>query len=311
MPRVSPSYGQAPAPGTARAAQLAAATRQSAQRAMQRANRRRALPRWAERSLRFSWLIVPTVLGTGAALWAWQAGFGPANVTAAIESGRQSMLHVTARSGLAIADVQLIGRKEADGGAILQALGVVRGTPILDFDPHAARHALEQVAWVAGARIERRLPDTIVVEIVERVPMALWQHDQKLFLVDGEGSLLSSSRPEDYPNLPILVGEDAPRRGPELIRALKTEPDIRARVDAAVLISGRRWDLRLDNGIDVRLPETDIAEALHQLAAAESTHKLLEKDIVAIDLRVPDRLTIQTSAAAAERRRPTVAQKRV
>lgn len=307
MPRVSPAYSQ----GTPRAAQLAAATRQSAQRAMQRANRRRALPRWAERSLRFSWLIVPTVLGTGAALWAWQAGFGPSNVTAAVEAGRQGVLRITAHSGLAVADVQLIGRKEADGTAILKALGVARGTPILDFDPHEARHALEQVAWVAGARVERHLPDTIVVEIVERVPMALWQHDQKLFLVDGEGSLLSSSRPEDYPNLPILVGEDAPRRGPELIRALKSEPAIRERVDAAVLISGRRWDLRLDNGIDVRLPEAGIVEALHQLAAAESLHKLLDKDIVAIDLRVPDRLTIQTSATAAERRRPTVAQKRV
>jgi cell division protein FtsQ len=282
-----------------RAAQIAADARRTARQATARANRRRAWPRWLERAVKIGRIGVPLALTGGLAAWLWGTGVAQ-HSWEVVDAG---LLRITAQSGLAVGEVLLSGRKEADKEAVLAALGVSRGSPMLAFHPGQARAALEALPWIESAIVERRFPDTIFVRIAERVPMALWQHDQKLFLVDGRGVVLSSTNLDRYPNLPILVGSDAPGHGPELLAALQSVPTIARRVDAAVLVGGRRWDLRLDNGVDVRLPESDIAAALQQLVEAEAAHGVLEKDIVAVDLRVPDRLTIQTSAEAAERRR--------
>ncbi len=278
---------------------MAASMRRSTVQATRRANRRRALPRWVGPALRIGLKLSPVVAFLGFSAWAWTSG----TAGTAWENATDRFHASTARAGLAVNEVLLKGRKEADREKILAALGVERGTPILAFDPHAARVALEAMPWVAAASVERRLPDTIFISIVERAPMALWQHDHTLRLVDAEGTVLSETGLERWRDLPLLVGADAPKRGKELLALLAAEPLIGERVEAAILVGGRRWDLKLDNGVDVRLPEKDVAAALRQLATVQQTNKVLERDIVAVDLRVPDRLTVQTSAASADQRR--------
>lgn len=295
MPRVTHPCSADDTPG----GRMAASIRRSTAQATRRANRRRALPRWAGPALRHGLRIAPVLAVAGFGVWAWATGTAAAvwqETTARFYDG-------TARAGLAVGDVLLKGRREADRDLILAALGVRRGSPMLAFDPHAAREALERMPWIAAATVERRLPDTIVVSIVERAPMALWQHEHKLRLVDAEGTVLSETNLERWRDLPMLVGADAPRRGRELLGLLAAEPLVGRRVDAAILVGGRRWDLKLDNGVEVRLPETDVAAALRQLATVQQTNGVLERDVAVVDLRVPDRLVVQTSAAAAERRR--------
>lgn len=295
MPRVTHPCSADDTPG----ARMAASARRSTVQATRRANRRRALPRWAGPALRIGLKLSPIVAFLGFGAWAWASGTAGTAWTNATASFHAS----TARAGLAVDEVLLQGRREADRAAILAALRVERGTPILAFDPHAAQAALKAIPWVAAARVERRLPDTIFVSIVERAPMALWQHDHTLRLVDSEGTVLSETNLERWGDLPLLVGKDAPKHGQALLALLAAEPLIGRRVEAATLVGGRRWDLKLDNGVDVRLPEKDVAAALRQLATVQQTNKVLERDIVAVDLRVPDRLTVQTSSTAAEARR--------
>lgn len=280
-------------------ARMAEKTRRATLRAAAKANRRRALPRWTWPAVKAAAVLLPLVALSAAGGWAWQTG----RIQAALDATNQGFLTMTANAGLAVDEVFVQGRSEADPAALLAAIGVERGMPILAFDPHAAQAALEEIPWVAAAMVERRLPDTIFVRVVERTPMALWQVDRTLRLVDGEGTVLTSDNLDRWADLPMLVGADAPDRGKELLRLLASEPLVGQRVDAAVLVGGRRWDLRLDNGVDVRLPETDIGAALRQLATVQQTNGVMERDVVVIDLRVPDRLVVQTSASAAEARR--------
>lgn len=295
MPRVTPPPAQPDNPR----ARFAETAKRATLRATQEANRRRALPRWAEPAMKAGRRLAPLAIIAAIGTWGWATGY--AQLIGATISDR--FLEASVNAGLSVQDVQVVGRDKAAGADLLAALGVQRGSPILAFDPHAAREALEQIPWVKQARVERRLPDTIAIAIVEREPMALWQQDRQMRLIDVDGVVLTASDLSKWPNLPLLVGAGAPARGPALLKQLAAEATLGPLVEAAVLVGGRRWDLRLKNGIDIRLPERDVAGALNQLAMVQQTNGVLDKDIVVIDMRVPDRLSVQTSAAAADLRR--------
>ncbi len=297
MPRVTTTSSQQQ-PDNPRV-RYAETSKRATLRAAQEANRRRALPRWAEPAMKVGRRVAPLAVMAAIGGWGWMSGYLPMAVAVATDG----FLSASINAGLSVQDVQVVGREKAAPADILNALAVQRGTPILAFDPHVARASLEQIPWVREARVERRLPNTIAVAIVEREPMALWQQERQMRLIDADGVVLTASDLSKWPNLPLLVGVDAPKRGPALLKLLAKEPTIGSMVEAAVLVGGRRWDLRLKNGVDVRLPEHDMAQALNQLAMVQQTNGVLDRDVVAVDLRIPDRLSIQTSAAAADARR--------
>jgi cell division protein FtsQ len=153
---------------------------------------------------------------------------------------------------------------------------------------------LEAIPWVRSASVERLFPDTIYVRIKEREPLALWQYKGKLSLVDRDGVVVTSDRLERWAGLPLVVGEDAPAHAAEIVDILATEPTLARRVNAASWIGGRRWNLRMDNGVDVQLPEKGAAAAWAQLAKLERTNSLLDRNVEVVDLRLPDRLVVRT-----------------
>ncbi len=212
-------------------------------------------------------------------------------------------LHLTVQS------VEVEGRQRADRQAILDALGVRRGTPILGVDLDGAKTRLEAIPWVRSAAVERQLPDRIYVRIVERQPLAIWQHQHKFSLIDQEGAVISDARVEDFPALLQVVGSDAPPATADLVDMLSTEPDLAPHVSAAVRIGGRRWNLELDNGIEVALPEVAPGEAWHRLAALDRSDRLLERNIAAVDMRLSDRLVLRltpdTAKSLIKKSRPT------
>ena len=273
--------------------------RTATQKATQKANRRRSWPRWTGVALKFGMVALPIVMLGGAGTWAYQTGwFGLMGdrITA-------SLIDLTVDAGLEVQEVLVEGRSETDRAAVMAAIQVKRGDPIMQFDPEAARAGLERLRWVATATVERRLPDTVFVKLDERRPMALWQRDGKLALIDRDGEVLTERELGRYNNLLQIIGADAPKHAQELLGHLGTVPALFKRVNAATRIGGRRWDLHLSNGVIVRLPESDIGGALHHLADQEAKQPVLDRDIVAVDLRMPDRLVIQTSTTAAQRRR--------
>lgn len=216
-------------------------------------------------------------------------------VAATVIAFEQRALAWTGELGLAVANVQVEGRERANREAILSALDVARGTPILAVDPMQAKRQLESIPWVRSASVERRLPDTLYIHLVERQPLAFWQRQGKLVLVDRDGAIIPHEQLGDFGNLIVLVGSDAPAKGAALLDMLATEPDLVSHVAAAVLIGDRRWNLRLDNSIDIALPEEDAASAWHRLAQLERSDRILERDVQMVDLRLPDRLVVRAA----------------
>lgn len=216
-------------------------------------------------------------------------------ITHAGAAVEQRLFALTARCGLAVGNVQVEGRGRASREAVLNAIAVTRGTPILAVDPADAKRRLEAVPWIRSASVERRFPDTLHIRLVERQPLAFWQRHGKLVLIDRDGVAIPTERLDQFGNLIVLVGPDAPAHGAALIDMLATEPALAAHVAAAVRMGGRRWNLHLDNNVDIALPEDDAAAAWRRLAQLERTDGILEREIEEVDLRLPDRLVVRTA----------------
>jgi cell division protein FtsQ len=172
----------------------------------------------------------------------------------------------------------------------------------LFFDVEGARDRLKTNPWIADATLLKLYPDRLQIEIKERAAFALWQQDGRVSVVAGDGTVLEPYVNPRLIRLPLVVGVGAAARAPEILALLDRYPELRDQVRASVLIAERRWNLRLRNGLDIRLPETDVEPALATLVALDKDKKLLSRDIVAVDLRVPDRVTVQLSEAAAAQR---------
>ncbi len=236
-------------------------------------------------------LIVLVAIG-----WGWHVGWPQRQAKAAQEEA----LNLTRKARFAVRDIVVEGRHQSNKDDIFDALATAQGAPILSVDTQAAATRLGKLPWVGSVLVERRLPDTVAVILTERVPMARWQHDDHLYVIDGEGHVLPAAKPDDFPSLPLVVGIGAERETQALFALLKKYPDIKDKTDSAVRVGERRWDLHLHPKITVRLPEQDAGNALHRLSVLMDQEKILNRDIVAIDLRVPDRLAIEPAAGAAQ-----------
>ncbi len=264
------------------------------------AARQRRKRRWSRRSLLAAAASALLVALSGTGWWLQRSGLA----AAAAQGVEHAFLAWTAGWGMAVGDVQVEGRERASRDAVLAALGVGRGTPILAVDPAAAKRRLEAIAWVRSASVERRLPDALYIRLVERQPLAFWQRQGKLELVDRDGVVVPSDRLDSFGALIVLVGPDAPQAGAALLDMLATEPDLAPHVAAAVRIGGRRWNLRLDSGIDIALPEEDPGAAWHRLAGLERSEGILERDIELVDMRLADRLVVRVAPSESSKTTP-------
>ncbi|HVA14086.1 MAG TPA: cell division protein FtsQ/DivIB [Stellaceae bacterium] len=237
-------------------------------------------------------------LGT-VSVGAWYLGHDD-RLAAILGQAQTRMAATGAALHLTVASVEVEGRKHASRQAILDALGVKRGTSILAVDLDAAKARLEEVPWIRSASIERLLPDTLFVRVVERTPLALWQHAGKFDLVDQDGNVIPNADVAAFPSLPQVVGEGAATATPALLDLLAAEPALESHVTAAVRVGGRRWNIELDNGIEVALPEDGADAAWRRLAALDRSDRLLERNLLAIDMRLPDRLVLRLAPDVAK-----------
>jgi cell division protein FtsQ len=265
--------------------------------------RRPPRPRWWQPAIFAASLVLGTSVLGGLGFWLGSSG-AAAHAGAAIV---HQALRLTGQMGFAVRDVYAAGRVRTDKDALRVRLGVEVGQPILALDPAAAKARLEQLPWVAHASVERLLPDRVDVRLIERQPLALWQREGRFDLVDGEGTVIAQDAREHVPGavdpgyseLRVLVGEQAPRHAAHLFRMLSTEPALSARVAAATWVGDRRWTLRLDNRVDVLLPERNVLRAWRFLAAKVREERLLERAVSVIDLRfLPTRLRLRLDPLA-------------
>ena len=204
---------------------------------------------------------------------------------------------IAAGGGLQVKDVQVVGMHHAAPDLVREALGVRRGDPILGFDPHWAREQLEQIAWVEHAHVERLLPGTIRVRLEERQPFAIWQRDGKFSVIDREGKVVATENVGAFGRLPLIVGAGADRAAAPMVDALRGAAEVQERVHALVRVSERRWNLRLRNGTDVLLPEGQEVAAINRLAELQAKQGLMDRPLLIIDLRLPDKLVLRLPPA--------------
>jgi cell division protein FtsQ len=264
-----------------------------------RLRRRRIAPALRQIAL-WTMLLVLTVGGYGAFVLS-RLPIGQEVLAAAADRA----LAASAALGLVVADIQVEGRQTTDAATIMEALSARRGTPILAVSPSRAKAQLESLPWVRSAAIERRLPGTIFVRLVERHPLAVWQHAGKQELIDREGAVIAVKDLSRFARLPSVVGDDAARHAAALLDMLAGEPDLVGRVSAAVRVDARRWNLRIDNTIDVLLPEDNPGDAWTRLAALERTSGVLKRDVRTVDMRLPDRLVVRAAAPPPSEAAPT------
>lgn len=173
----------------------------------------------------------------------------------------------------------------------------------------AIRDRLVQYGWVEDARVSRRLPDQLVIDIVERRPAAVWQNKGQLSLVDADGIVLAPVPLDRMPDLPLLIGPGANGQAVELNKMLETVPTLKPQLASATWIGRRRWDLAFSSGETVALPEGAEAatKSLQRFAKLDRSSGLLGRGIKRFDLRVPDKMIVRLPAPPPEIETPEVA----
>ncbi len=212
-----------------------------------------------------------------------------------------SMIEMSARAGLMVDEIMVTGRHRTDRARLLEAVGVDRGDPILWLDLVGLQARVAALPWVRSATVERQLPDTLIVRLQEREPLALWQRKGRFTLIDREGVALAGVDAASFHTLPVVIGEAAPTHADAFLSLLAAEPDLSTRVQAVTHVGERRWTVHLKSGVDVLLPETDAAMAWSRLAQMEREHGVLHRDVIGIDLRLPDKFVVRMAPDAARR----------
>lgn len=198
-------------------------------------------------------------------------------------------------SGFEVRRVELRGLNRMDHNTVYNAVldQPSRAMPLVDLDGIRAR--LMSFPWIKDARVSRRLPDTLVVEVVERAPAALWQNGPRLFLVDGEGVTLREVHPDAVPTLPVVAGPGAQRQVNHLGALLEAAPRLRPLLASATWIGDRRWDLRFKSGETLALPEgmEPAQRAVRRFADMDQRRQLLGGNFVRFDMRIEGRMIVR------------------
>lgn len=208
--------------------------------------------------------------------------------------------------GFKIDDIVITGRDKTAKQDILNALQLSRETNILNLDLRDLQQKVEQLPWVRHAVVKRRFfPNIIQIDIQERQVQSIWQLDHKFRPIDGEGNVIEADYTPDHPIL-LIVGEGAPENITALMKSITDDQNIFERIKVANYISGRRWNIVLDdveNGITVKLPEKHIDEAWKKLLKLNTTQGLLKRKLTIIDLRFPNKVIVKLGKMTPEERK--------
>jgi cell division protein FtsQ len=217
-------------------------------------------------------------------------------------NGMTMLSAATAWAGFAIQNVKISGQSETNEVDVLAALDIGTYPSLLTLDLDAARSRIEGLPWVKRAALKKLFPDTVEITIAERDPFATWQHDGTVSLVDADGKVIADDTGGRYDTLPRVVGAGAAVKAASYAALLASQPAIATEAKAGILVSGKRWTIVLDNGVELMLPEENPADALATIAALDRDKHLLSREISAVDLRQSGRMVVRLTEAGMEAR---------
>lgn len=246
----------------------------------------------------FGTMLMLVFLSSAAAFGVVRGGHYDAFIA---EAGRPADLAARAL-GFGVSVVAIAGQQELTNAEILEASGVTPRDSVLFLDAHAVRERLKAIPLIQDATVRKLYPDQIVISIEERKPHALWQIDGDVSIVAADGTVIDRMRDQRFARLPFVVGEGANLRVGEYLKLVEAAGELRSRIVAGVLVGQRRWNVKLNNGVDVRLPESEAEAAIARLATLARESRLPDKDVIAIDMRIPGRVVVRLSEEAAAQR---------
>jgi len=201
-------------------------------------------------------------------------------------------------AGLGIANVTVDGQVNVTDADLTAALGAREGVSIFAFDTAAARERLREFGWVREARVMRLLPATLVVELEERAPLAVWREGGESVAIDASGRVLAPAPPSAFPSLPVVSGPGAASPAKDMLEALSGFPDLARRVKDIERIAGRRWDLLLDTGLRAKLPAGPVNAALADLNEMVIKNPAALYELAELDFRVASQFTLRLKDAS-------------
>lgn len=243
------------------------------------------------RVLHFGKILVLAAILVVGLVWVWSDGH--VNRVGQYLQGKIA-LAASDMAGMTVGDVIVEGRHHIDTRTLKKAIDVEPGVPMLGVDIKAMHARLTSISWVKDVQVRRALPDRIIVTITERIPIAVWSDAAGgPALIDDEGVVLTHEEIADYGPMLAVEGKGCEQEAGLLIALLKGQPDVAVRVKKAIRVSGRRWDLVLEGGMIVKLPEDDPGFALARAAKAQLQEKVFDQDLRVIDMRQTDRIILE------------------
>jgi cell division protein FtsQ len=215
----------------------------------------------------------------------------------------------TARTGFAIEHIDVSGNSETSEIDIFDRVGLDGWTSLVGFNVDEARRRIDSLPWVESVSVRKVYPSTLEVKIVEKEPFAIWQHGSQLSLIEKSGAVIAPLAGSRYLALPLVVGIGAAEHADGFVAKVEAHPELAARVRGYVRVSDRRWNLRLENGVTVKLPEYEAEAAMLDVIALDREHRLLSRDIASVDLRLDDRIVVRLSPEAAVAREAAMKEK--
>lgn len=229
------------------------------------------------------------------ATWSIMGAGGVAAIAAATWIGIPGMIggamaEGAGRAGFRVNQIEVTGLKRMDRMSVYAVAldQQSRAMPLVDLE--SVRQKLLRYGWIADAHVSRRLPDTLLVDIVERTPAAVWQDNGNLTLIDSSGVLLEPVQPDAIPDLPLIIGPGADRQEAGYQALLAAAPALKPRVKAATWVGNRRWDLIFESGETLALPEDGAPRALVKFAELDGSRPLLGRGWIRFDMRDPTKL---------------------
>jgi cell division protein FtsQ len=235
------------------------------------------------------------VIGTSAAGAVYLAHRGEARPATAPHAS--SLGQALVSLGFTVQQVQVQGAPDQAKADILRAAALSKGEPILDVDLDDLRKRVEGAGWVKDAKIVRLLPDTLIIAVVPRQPLAVWQHLGAAKVVDDEGKVIGDADPGRFADLPLVVGEGADQNAAAILPLLRGRSKLMSMIDALIRVDGRRWDLRLKNGGIIQLPAVGEDSALIQLDQLDQKQRILDLGFERVDLRDPELVAVRPRAS--------------
>jgi cell division protein FtsQ len=205
----------------------------------------------------------------------------------------QNIYELTADIGFKLENVLIEGQQNAQSEDILATLNADTGTPIFAINLNEIQAQLQKNSWIKAASVERRMPSTIYITLLERTPIAIWQINKKFFLIDEEGYKITETNLEKFADLLHVVGSDANVYASKLIKDLTKYPELSTKILSAVRYGERRWNLNFQQNITIKMPEVNFDNALNYIAELNKAGKLFNQGYKSLDLRDPDKYYIE------------------